>query len=729
MRQRHVRWVAGVVSMALLLWMGIPGAGWSFIATLLSRDTAQAVGLTLYSESLFGGTEGSGGGLSGAGHSGAAGQSGSKTSLPQAMYIAWESWVTDAEDERLPQRQRLLLGSDPIEYDEEMQSYYIIPQHIPVEGKRDHFYNRYLLDRSAGAWKWAYQPEGKAYGFLQQGDRWYLGASYDPAILHDHSIWVVYQEEIVLYSVYLHDAEGMLLSDLYWVLAGGRIDSLQSDPNALAVLPQLPRHELEAWIARDTTRDDYPQAIAAPIRLMPRYRLIEEEIRSHKVVFYLDEARAHCFAVQQVRDGEAVDWSVLPDPAPEHAEFVAWQIYDPETQSCRLFDRSSPVTAAVTLVALTVPWPTVTTLDAAGNPLQVLPVKPGAPAPLERLSAPGREGLDFSHWVDTQTGERLWPDTRVMSSIQVVPAYQAVVSFWNHGQLHAIRAVAEGQEVEDFPWTPDDGGGYHFLGWQPDLLGETIARHTDVYARYALEICFEYGLYGENMHTVEIPQGGQVAAPDAAVEGYRYVWSEPVENVSFEQPALIWAIYEPERYTVRFVYTGRDGALFVHNEQIIRYGMSPEEPSEPYLDGYQFLGWQWPEDGSGTYVTGDVDIYALFEALDDEDPDDEPPDDELVPADPIVIEAEDELPPVLDDYPELPIDELPVDEWTDIWEDPPLEELITEYGALANDFMPGYEGWAFMAPGSSSRRTTIQVAPEDVPRSGAFGFMGGEGKE
>ena len=124
---------------------------------------------------------------------------------------------------------------------------------------------------------------------------------------------------------------------------------------------------------------------------------------------------------------------------------------------------------------------------------------------------------------------------------------------------------------------------------------------VEMEAEYTVEF-LDYDYTSLKVETVK--EGESAHAPEASErEGYHFVgWDKDITNIMSNRRVI--PEYEINTYTVNF-YDGNDNNL---STQIVDYGDSAEEPEEPELSGYTFIGW----DKEFSIVKEDMDIRPRF---------------------------------------------------------------------------------------------------------------------
>lgn len=262
-----------------------------------------------------------------------------------------------------------------------------------------------------------------------------------------------------------------------------------------------------------------------------------------------------------------------------------------------------------------------------------------------RLPVPEKEGEKFEGWYVSPdySGQPVESICCAASDVRLYAKWSNVV--------YSVRYELGGGVLEnDNPESVSAGQthllcspvrqGYVFLGWfdSPDggnkyeYVGGDWAANLTLYARWQRTDA-QYGIYydlgggtalGKNPDT--IGAGEVYLLYGAAKRGYVFAgWNiradgsgEYVDYLrDIGEPLVLYAIFEPETYTVRYVYEGiYEGGEA--NPNYISYGESVTLKSV-YLYGYEFVGWYDASEGGEKITVINADnierlttLYARF---------------------------------------------------------------------------------------------------------------------
>jgi len=243
---------------------------------------------------------------------------------------------------------------------------------------------------------------------------------------------------------------------------------------------------------------------------------------------------------------------------------------------------------------------TVTFLDKDGNLIeeQYVVKGEGAVAP----EAPEVEGYTFSGW--DKEFDNVTSDLTV-KALYDINIYTVTFLGFNDTELK-VEYVEYGGSA-----TPPDEPeveGYTFIGWDKDFSNiSSDLTVTALYKKNTYTVTF-LGFDGETVLKSETVEYGEAAtAPEApAVEHYTFTGWDSNDYTYVSKDLTIHAVYEIDKFNVIFV--GFGGVTL--KEEVVPYGGSATEPSVPYVEGYDFKGW----DTDFTNVQSDLIVTALYES-------------------------------------------------------------------------------------------------------------------
>lgn len=498
-----------------------------------------------------------------------------------------------------------LYGMDVLYYDPELDAYYLEPATLlnpamlPAPVRMDVFYNGTAFAPEASAWAWGYALNTAIEAFWEEEDRWYLD-DFDPGQSDYGQLYVLYRTPVTLYTLTFLDTDGSTLAS-HRVLENGLVGSAAGQHSLQALVPPEMAERYDGWLTPAGEPISLPQRIARPATWVARYKPV------HPVSFFLDDPSHTPYHAMEAIEGTYIDWTAVPSPVREGTVFTGWQAVPP-------LPADAPVTGPLSYVAQWESLCTVTFLDADGLPHHTLTLPEGAPLDLAAIDPPQRENLTFAHWLD-ESGRPFATNTVLTGDRSLTPAYTATVRFLDGAREHARLVVAAGTCLSEEPESPQADAGYLFVGWDMALAETPILAHTTVHALYDVLVTYRFGLAGEQVWVDQQRAGSAASPPDAAEPGYTYAWVPSLVDGILHEPMTLHALYTPIQYTVRFLGPGPDGTETLYAEHTVAHGTTPLFPPNPTLEGYRFLGWDWPDLQSDGLVTSDLAIRALFEAV------------------------------------------------------------------------------------------------------------------
>ena len=288
---------------------------------------------------------------------------------------------------------------------------------------------------------------------------------------------------------------------------------------------------------------------------------------------------------------------------------------------------------------------------------------------------PKKADHNFIGWAKSENGSVVSVATKPTSNATYYAVFEEIkkytVIFYVNGTKFKTVTVVDG-EYASAPSNPSVEG-YTFKGWSETDGGEVVAvgsvkitANTNFYAvleekepeKVYFTVTFKAD--GANHDVQQVLQGETAVAPkDPVKQGYEFLgWSRmnggpvvDVSSVTITKSIVFYAKFQiietdddddeeddggdngggtgggpggsvpeaPKVYTVTFYVDGE-----VYDEQEVESGDYPEEPKDPKLDGYEFLGWA-TSSGSTTTVYPDsikveknLKYYAVFEKEEEE---------------------------------------------------------------------------------------------------------------
>ena len=251
---------------------------------------------------------------------------------------------------------------------------------------------------------------------------------------------------------------------------------------------------------------------------------------------------------------------------------------------------------------------TVTFVDGWGNEVNVQKDIPHHGS-AEEPQAPTHEDYVFVGW-DVRFDD-ITNDTIVTALWREVdPSELFTVTFMDGDTvLHVEKKVMLHGSV--IPPENPTKEGYLFTGWDAqfdDITQDTVVKATWIEDDSSKVTVIFLDGFGVNIETQQIRKGKDAVAPENPTkEGYRFIgWDKEFTNV--QENLEVNAIWEPRTFTVTFE-DGSGNVLSVEKD-IPMHG-SAKTPPTPYIEGYEFVGW----DGLYTNVTKDLTVVAQWKKI------------------------------------------------------------------------------------------------------------------
>ena len=248
---------------------------------------------------------------------------------------------------------------------------------------------------------------------------------------------------------------------------------------------------------------------------------------------------------------------------------------------------------------------TVTFLDKDGNLIeeQYVVKGEGAVAP----DAPAVEGYEFKGWDTDFTNVQSDLTVRAIYEKKPVEIKEYTVIFLGFNDVLIASVKVKEGEAAQAP-VPQEVEGYTFIGWDKDFSNiSSDLTVTALYKKNTYTVTF-LGFDGETVLKSETVEYGESAtAPEApAVEHYTFTGWDTNDYTFVSKDLTVNAVYEIDKFNVIFV--GFGGVTL--KEEVVPYGGSATAPSVPFVEGYDFKGW----DTDFTNVQSDLIVTALYES-------------------------------------------------------------------------------------------------------------------
>ncbi len=255
-------------------------------------------------------------------------------------------------------------------------------------------------------------------------------------------------------------------------------------------------------------------------------------------------------------------------------------------------------------------------------------------------AAPLKDGYIFKGWSRNEGGNivsissvTVNEDITFYAVFEKVEPKKFTVRFFAFGEVYDTQTVLE-NETASLPKNPEYEG-YIFVGWSEVSGGEVvdvgsipITYSRDFYLK--LEAKPQQKKYytitfvsdGRTVLSGEVEEGKEITVPaDPKKTDHEFLgWSKSeggsvakVDAVAKESVTYYAVFKEIKKYSVTFYVNGK-----FYKENVVVEGETTSAPSNPSVEGYNFLGWSKTEGGSkvdvgSVKITGDTNFYALLE--------------------------------------------------------------------------------------------------------------------
>ena len=225
------------------------------------------------------------------------------------------------------------------------------------------------------------------------------------------------------------------------------------------------------------------------------------------------------------------------------------------------------------------------------------------------LTATTNEGYKFVRWSDGSTDETrtLTVDDDYSFTAIFADKDQFIVTFVGFGGVAIGYDYVYAGNAATAP-DPQAPEGYTFTGWDTDFTNiQSTLTVTAQYAKNEYTVTF-IGFDGETVLKEETVEYGEAATAPVApeVEHYTFTGWDTNDYNFVSKDLTVNAVYEIDKFNVIFV--GFGGVTL--KEEVVPYGGSATAPSVPFVEGYDFKGW----DTDFTNVQYDLTVTALYES-------------------------------------------------------------------------------------------------------------------
>lgn len=358
----------------------------------------------------------------------------------------------------------------------------------------------------------------------------------------------------------------------------------------------------------------------------------EEEPEVYTVTFYVDGSK---YDTQFVQDGETV--SSITNPSKDGYTFKYWSKTEGGSEVKLGYYTVTSNTDFYAVFEKKVEekkYYTVTFMF-DGEEHDSVEVEEGKTAAAPAV--PSKDGYNFKGWSKTAGGSVVSVSSVSITAnttfYAVFEKIEHTVTFYVDGAVYDRQTVGDKQSA-DAPAAPSKDG-YTFEGWAESEDGETvnvgsvvITSHTSFYAVFKEKepdiktFIVSFVVDGKTVVSSEIAEGSEIKVPeDPEKANHNFVgWSKtPGGNVVTvdavaKSAVTYYAVFEEiVKYTVTFYVDGR-----IYRQSTVVEGETTTAPSNPSVDGYNFLGWSMIEDGEivnvgSVKINSDTSFHALLE--------------------------------------------------------------------------------------------------------------------
>jgi len=253
--------------------------------------------------------------------------------------------------------------------------------------------------------------------------------------------------------------------------------------------------------------------------------------------------------------------------------------------------------------------------------------------------APLKDGYTFKGWSRDEGGSvvsissvTVNEDLTFYAVFEKIEPKKYTVTFYAFGKVHDVQTVLENETV-NLPKNPEHEA-YIFVGWSDKLGGEVIdvgsipiTYSRAFYVKVADKPQKKYYTItfvsdGKTVLSSQIEEGKEITVPKDPVKAdHEFLgWAKSeggsvvtVDNVANGDLTYYAVFKEIKKYNVTFYVNGKS-----FKETTVIEGETTSAPSNPSVEGYNFLGWSKTEGGSkvdvgSVKITKDTVFYAILE--------------------------------------------------------------------------------------------------------------------
>ncbi len=383
--------------------------------------------------------------------------------------------------------------------------------------------------------------------------------------------------------------------------------------------------------AKEETTSMHLWDVNATVKSYPVY--IESSITLQANGGAFDAADDSSFVIEGTI-GDAVDYSVVPELARPGYTFKGWVDASIE----------NPTEADIVDLPAEMPYDDVTYKAFWTDDVEITFVINNdgtninktvtSGAPFEAPEDPEMEGNIFIGWSTDRTGAVVTglPDVYPTEDTIYYAIYDARtynVNYYvlnpetNRFEIVNFGSVTYGDTIVTVPGNYEAPEGYALskayadVGLSTEFAEGQKMPAADVNIYYYLEEVIYDAVFmvdGVEYARVPVMYGRDVEAPeDPSKDGYDFAGWDPYVGTMDEEGKTYVAIWTPAEYTVTWIVDGE-----TYEEFDIAYGADMEVPSEPDVEGYEFLGWSEDEAAAAagnvaaTMPANDVTYYAVL---------------------------------------------------------------------------------------------------------------------
>lgn len=347
---------------------------------------------------------------------------------------------------------------------------------------------------------------------------------------------------------------------------------------------------------------------------------------------------------KKVKFGKEITSDGISTPnAPAGKEFAGWALSKNATQADASLGNMTEEGVTVYAVWKTKSYPA--TFDANGGAFdggattESKNVEYGTEIKSDSISTPTRDGYELLGWSTNK--DATTPDTSLGNMTENGATVYAVwkeiaktVTFNANGGDFADGATTEmtyayGEDMDVADVSVPEKEGYEFLGWSFDKDAENADTDKDsgslgkvadkkpatayaIWKAIDVDVTFDAngGAWsdGSDKKEAEAPYGSDPAdvypeenptKPGKSFLGWVDEDGNTVDKIDNVDGLKLFANWGDVKYTVTYYYDkDNDGEADKYKTQEYNYGDTIDLPSDPEIDGFEFVGWEWYTDNN-----------------------------------------------------------------------------------------------------------------------------------